>query len=147
MADSKVKEIEDLIKIVSKLPGLGPKSAQRIVLKLINNKLVFSVHDISAGGLILALTEMTLSSGHGLKIDKPQKLSNLMEYYFGEDQGRYLTEVNPNNLKKVKKILDENNIFNEIVATVQKDYFEILDELKIHTIDLYKANNKWYNNY
>ena len=38
MADSKVKEIEDLIKIVSKLPGLGPKSAQRIVLKLINNR-------------------------------------------------------------------------------------------------------------
>ena len=38
MSDSKVKEIEDLIKIVSKLPGLGPKSAQRIVLKLINNR-------------------------------------------------------------------------------------------------------------
>ena len=38
MADTKVKEIEDLIKIVSKLPGLGPKSAQRIVLKLINNR-------------------------------------------------------------------------------------------------------------
>ena len=38
MTDSKVKEIEDLIKIVSKLPGLGPKSAQRIVLKLINNR-------------------------------------------------------------------------------------------------------------
>ena len=38
MSDSKVKEIEDLIKIVSRLPGLGPKSAQRIVLKLINNR-------------------------------------------------------------------------------------------------------------
>ena len=38
MADSNVKEIEDLIKIVSKLPGLGPKSAKRIVLKLINNR-------------------------------------------------------------------------------------------------------------
>ena len=38
MSDIKVKEIEDLIKIVSKLPGLGPKSAQRIVLKLINNR-------------------------------------------------------------------------------------------------------------
>ena len=33
-----VKEIENLIKIISKLPGLGPKSAKRIVLKLINNK-------------------------------------------------------------------------------------------------------------
>lgn len=38
MADNNVKEIEDLIKIVSKLPGLGPKSAKRIVLKLINSR-------------------------------------------------------------------------------------------------------------
>ena len=38
MTDNNVKEIEDLIKIVSKLPGLGPKSARRIVLKLINNR-------------------------------------------------------------------------------------------------------------
>ena len=33
-----INEIDDLIKIISKLPGLGPKSAKRIVLKLINNK-------------------------------------------------------------------------------------------------------------
>jgi recombination protein RecR len=33
-----IKEIEELIKIISKLPGLGPKSAKRIVLKLINDK-------------------------------------------------------------------------------------------------------------
>ena len=34
----KINEIEELIKIISKLPGLGPKSAKRIVLKLVNNK-------------------------------------------------------------------------------------------------------------
>ena len=38
MTGNKVNEIEDLIKIISKLPGLGPKSAKRIVLKLINNR-------------------------------------------------------------------------------------------------------------
>ena len=38
MASSNVKEIESLIKIISKLPGLGPKSARRIVLKLISNR-------------------------------------------------------------------------------------------------------------
>ena len=38
MPDKNVKEIEDLVKIISKLPGLGPKSAKRIVLKLINNR-------------------------------------------------------------------------------------------------------------
>ena len=31
-------EIEELIKVISKFPGLGPKSAKRIILSLINNK-------------------------------------------------------------------------------------------------------------
>tara|TARA_Y100001980_G_C14511074_1_gene286545 strand:+ start:613 stop:1224 length:612 start_codon:yes stop_codon:yes gene_type:complete len=34
----RINEIENLIKLISKLPGLGPKSAKRIVLKLINNR-------------------------------------------------------------------------------------------------------------
>ena len=33
-----IAEIEELIKLISKLPGLGPRSAKRIVLKLINNR-------------------------------------------------------------------------------------------------------------
>ena len=33
-----ISEIENLVKLISKLPGLGPKSARRIILKLINNR-------------------------------------------------------------------------------------------------------------
>ena len=33
-----ISEIEELIKIIAKLPGLGPRSAKRIVLKMINNR-------------------------------------------------------------------------------------------------------------
>ena len=33
-----INEIEELIKLIARLPGLGPKSAKRIVLKLINNR-------------------------------------------------------------------------------------------------------------
>ena len=33
-----IYELEELVKLISKLPGLGPKSAKRIVLKLINNR-------------------------------------------------------------------------------------------------------------
>jgi len=33
-----INEIDELIKLISKFPGLGPKSAKRIVLKLINNR-------------------------------------------------------------------------------------------------------------
>ena len=117
------------------------------VLKLINERLTSSVHDVSAGGLLLALVEMTFDSNYGLKIDKPKNLSNLMEYYFSEDQGRYLIEVDPNNLNKINKILVENNIYSEVVATVQNDYFEVSGELKILKNELCKINKKWYSNY
>ena len=117
------------------------------VLKLINDKLLLSAHDISSGGLIVALAEMSLASQYGLKIYKPKTLSNLMEYFFGEDQGRYLIEIEPANLEKVKKFLDDNNVFNEIVASIQKENFEITGELKININELSKINNKWYNNY
>ena len=30
-----IPEIENLIKLISKLPGLGPKSAKRIILKML----------------------------------------------------------------------------------------------------------------
>ena len=33
-----IPEIEELIKFISRLPGLGPKSVRRIILKLINNR-------------------------------------------------------------------------------------------------------------
>ena len=33
-----ILEIQNLVKLISKLPGLGPKSAKRIILKLINNR-------------------------------------------------------------------------------------------------------------
>ncbi len=33
-----ISEIDTLVKLISKLPGLGPKSAKRIILRLINNR-------------------------------------------------------------------------------------------------------------
>ena len=33
-----INEIDELVKFIARLPGLGPKSAKRIVLKLINNR-------------------------------------------------------------------------------------------------------------
>ena len=33
-----ISEIDNLVKLISKFPGLGPKSAKRIILKMINNR-------------------------------------------------------------------------------------------------------------
>ena len=126
---------------------LNEKNNGENVLKLIQGNLVLSSHDISSGGLIVALSEMVISSGYGIKIQKPKKLTNLYKYFFGEDQSRYILEIDPNNIQKVEKSLKDNNIYFENIGYTQKDYFEIDGELKIATKDLFKLNNEWYNNY
>ena len=126
---------------------LNEKNNGETILKLIESESILSLHDISDGGLIIALSEMTTSSNCGIKILKPKKLTNLIEYFFGEDQGRYIIEINPKKLTTAEKILKDNNIYYENIGYTQKDYFEIEGELKINIKDLYKVNNEWYNNY
>ena len=126
---------------------LNEKNNGEAVLDLIKKNLVMSVHDISDGGLILALCEMSMESDYGVKIEKSNKLRNINEFFFGEDQGRYILEINQQNLKKIELILNNNNIYYEKLGVTQKKYFEIENELKIDINDLFKVNNHWYNNY
>ncbi len=88
-----------------------------------------------------------MGSNYGVKINKPKKLTNLLKYFFGEDQSRYVLEVDKNNLEKVEKILKNNNIFYENIGSTQKDHFEIQGELRIDIKELYKINDRWYNIY
>ena len=126
---------------------LNEKNNGECLLKLINENLILSSHDVSNGGLITALSEMVIASNYGAKIYKPKKLTNLFEYFFGEDQSRYLVEIEPNNLLKTEKILKDNNIYFENIGFTQKEYLEIEGEFKISNKYLFKINNEWYNNY
>jgi len=126
---------------------VNEKNNGESVLEIIKNQLINSVHDVSNGGLLVALAEMSMETSFGVKINKPKKLTNLYEYFFGEDQSRYILEIDGNNLKKVEKILKNNNIFYENIGSTQKDYFEINGEMKINIKELFKINNQWYNNY
>ena len=126
---------------------LNEKNNGECLLKLIEKNLILSAHDISNGGLITAISEMALNSNFGAKISKPKKLANLFKYFFGEDQARYILEIEDNNLKKAEKILKDNNIYYEIIGFTQKEYVEIEGELKIRNKELFQINNEWYNNY
>ncbi len=126
---------------------LNEKNNGESLLKLINENLILSSHDVSNGGLITALSEMSINSEYGAKISKPKNLTNLFKYFFGEDQARYIVEIEEKNVKTTEKILKENNIYYEFLGITQKEYFEIEKELKISNKDLFKINNQWYNNY
>ena len=117
------------------------------ILNLIENNLVQSVHDVSSGGLITTVAEMSIHSGIGAKLEKPKKLSNIIEYLFGEDQGRYVLEIERNNLSKAEKLMKENNVFYEMIGKTQNDLFELAGEFAIKVKDLSNNNNQWYKNY
>ncbi len=123
------------------------KNNGELVFKLIKLGLIRSAHDVSNGGLIVALSEMAMGSEYGLKIDKPKKLQNLIEYFFGEDQGRYILEINKDDLNKVEKLLKASNIYYEMIGFTQRKYFEIDGIMKTDINDLFKINNQWYNKY
>ena len=90
---------------------------------------------------------MSIGSNLGIKIEKSKKLRNTAQYFFGEDQGRYVLEIDKKNLISVEKTLKNNYIFYENIGITQKDYFEIEGEMRLSINDLYEINNQWYNNY
>tara|TARA_Y100000590_G_scaffold75071_1_gene82921 strand:+ start:3565 stop:5757 length:2193 start_codon:yes stop_codon:yes gene_type:complete len=117
------------------------------VQNLIINRLVNSVHDISSGGILVALTEMCISGKIGAKIKIPQNKINLHEYLFSEDQSRYLLEVSGENKEKVSKILKKNSVYFEIIGKTQKDILEIDKNFKEKITKLEELNTFWFENY
>ena len=86
------------------------KNNGETILKLIGEGLIISAHDVSLGGIITAVSKMAIKGKKGFKLNKLKVLMNKFDYYFGEDQGRYIIEIEPNNLSKVQKILKDNSV-------------------------------------
>tara|TARA_B100000029_G_scaffold172969_2_gene169427 strand:- start:1458 stop:3650 length:2193 start_codon:yes stop_codon:yes gene_type:complete len=126
---------------------LNEKNNGLIVQKIISEKLVNSVHDVSAGGILIALVEMCIAGKIGAKIKITGNDLNTHEYFFGEDQSRYIIEVNKKNIDQVTKILEKNSIFFDIIGKTQKDYLELDKEFNIKLLDLKKLHSFWFNDY
>lgn len=67
------------------------------IRELITSRLLTSCHDISDGGLLIAVAEMCMAGNRGVKLD----LEATPEWLFGEDQARYLVSVTAEYLSAV----------------------------------------------
>jgi len=118
-----------------------------LINKLIVEKLVNSVHDISSGGILVTLCEMCISGKIGAKIKVPQNNLGIHKYLFGEDQSRYIIEVSKKNKNEVSKILEENNIYYDIIGKTQNDRISLENEFDVKLSELEKLNTFWFRNY
>ena len=77
-----------------------------LVRQLIAEGLVRAVHDISDGGLAVAVTEMALSCAIGAQFMSGPPEYTHVESLFGEAQGRYLFAIAPEHVDQVRRRLE-----------------------------------------
>ncbi len=171
MISMNLKEIDNLILIIGKTEGHidqslfartildeknGPppevnlfneKNNGESILNLIDKGYVKSAHDISLGGLLVAISRMCIKGNKGIKINKPKNLINEIEYFFGEDQGRYLIEVNKEDLKEVTKILNKNSVHHEELGIITQNDMIINEKTKVTIDELKSYYTNWLSKY
>jgi phosphoribosylformylglycinamidine synthase len=73
------------------------KCHHHFMMALIGAGLVTAAHDVSDGGLLVAVAEMAMASGIGAVLEAPHGLHAVPAhaFWFGEDQGRYVVTARP----------------------------------------------------
>ena len=70
---------------------------------LIDESFVTAVHDLSDGGLLVAVAEMALASGIGAKLYGPPAFLTEHGFWFGEDQARYVVTIKPEQVRRSRR--------------------------------------------
>ena len=117
------------------------------ILSLIEKNYVKSVHDISLGGIMIAVAKMCIKGKKGIKLKKPNYLINQFEYLFGEDQGRYIIEIEKENFDKIKEMLDKSSIHYDMLGIITESDIFIDSKSKVTIDELILSNTSWLTNY
>jgi len=123
------------------------KNNGETILKLIDEKYIKAANDVSLGGIITALSKMCIKGKKGATLKKPSYLINNFEYLFGEDQGRYIVEIEKKNFKNVAEVLEKNSVHYDELGTVNNTDLIIDDKSKVSIDDLIKSHTTWLTNY
>lgn len=119
------------------------KRLQELVLKLIEEGLINSSHDISEGGFVVALVESAISGKKGAKISLQTSLREDVEL-FSESQSRALITVSPEKVEEVLKIAYEYQVPAQKVGVVEgKDIVIDVNGKRIIDLPLEVLEESW----
>ena len=123
------------------------KNNGETLLNLIEKNYIKSAHDVSLGGIITAISKMCIKGNKGIELTIPKFLINEIEYFFAEDQGRYLIEVSKEDLKNVIKILDKNSVHYDLIGKIIDNDMIINQKTKVTIDELKSYNTNWLKEY
>ncbi|WP_142416871.1 phosphoribosylformylglycinamidine synthase subunit PurL [Bartonella massiliensis] len=119
------------------------KKHGQFVRDVIHSGFVHAAHDISDGGLAIALAEMVIKAGKGIKVKLSHKSPHHAEL-FGEDQGRYLLAVKPDALSSLKEHAQTHAVSLIELGQVEGDSLDIDGIFTLSIDKLTQAYENWF---
>ena len=86
---------------------------------------------------------MCIKGNKGINLKKPSFLINEIEYFFSEDQGRYIIEITKKNHKKVVDILNKNAVHFDELGIINENELYINEKTKVTIDELRTYNKNW----
>ncbi|MGB5927127.1 MAG: phosphoribosylformylglycinamidine synthase subunit PurL, partial [Cyclobacteriaceae bacterium] len=116
-------------------------NVQQGIRKVIADKLVESVHDVSDGGLFVALAESAMSGHLGFAVRMDGNIRK-DAYLFGEAQSRAVLSVSPDKQNAIEAAMKESGMAFRLIGKVTKGSFTIDDHTYLDTEEALKLYNK-----
>ncbi|MTJ80130.1 MAG: phosphoribosylformylglycinamidine synthase subunit PurL [Telmatospirillum sp.] len=122
------------------------KREGEFVRRMIAQGAVTAVHDVSDGGLLVALAEMALASGIGASIAAPQTLP-AHAWCFGEDQGRYILTATAAEAMVILEAAQRASVTARVIGHTAGDSLTVEGQGSISVQDLRQRNEGWLPGY
>jgi phosphoribosylformylglycinamidine synthase len=106
-----------------------------------------AAHDLSDGGLLVALAEMAMASGFGARLDAAPEDVAAHAYWFGEDQARYLVTVPAAQAEVLIAKARDASVLATRIGTVGGDAIAIAGERAVAVAKLRDGFESWLPDY
>ena len=118
-----------------------------LVRALIVEGVATAVHDVSDGGLLVALAEMAMAGDIGAQLLAAPSSTVPYAYWFGEDQARYIVTVPAADAGLVLAKMKGAGVPCARVGTTGGDAIAVAGETPVAITSLTKAFEAWLPNY
>jgi phosphoribosylformylglycinamidine synthase len=104
---------------------------QAALLDSIGLGVLRSAHDVSDGGLLIALAESALFGGRGLRCPTMAGSVSREALYFGESQGRVVVSVEPRRVPDLQKLMARHHLPLHAVGVVGGEDFQVGVDIRL----------------
>tara|TARA_R110002073_G_scaffold30963_8_gene95646 strand:+ start:413 stop:2635 length:2223 start_codon:yes stop_codon:yes gene_type:complete len=108
---------------------------------------ISACHDISDGGLMVALAEMAMAAKMGMDVTLNGGDIPLHAYGFGEDQARYILSVSPEKADEIRAAAAQAGITLETLGNTGGDTLTFNNDITISVTQLLDTHQRWMPDY